>query len=147
MIRKLFAADSEICGRIWSGFNSYPYPLGGDWDARKITEELSAHFGIGVFDEQERLQAFCLYRQRAEMREVMLLATDLRHQRTGVMRRLIRSLIADLAQNELIWLEVHAENTPAISLYKSLGFQLTGKRPNYYKNGGEALLFEYKPLQ
>lgn len=37
-------------------------------------------------------------------------------------------------------LEVNKNNLPAIHLYKSLDFEVVGKRKNYYKNGDTAIL-------
>ena len=40
----------------------------------------------------------------------------------------------------LITLEVRKSNIPAISLYKSLGFEVEGERKNYYSDNGEDAL-------
>ena len=42
-------------------------------------------------------------------------------------------------------LEVHEQNTAAISRYKKSGYRLFGRHPKYYDDGGDALRFE-KPL-
>ena len=52
------------------------------------------------------------------------------------------------AQNDLkpkprkIFLEVRPSNAAAQALYTSLGFILSGRRKNYYKDGEDALIFE-----
>ena len=125
----------------------YRHPIGGEWNAKKIQEELEQHHGWGAYDSKQELQAFCLFRKIPDGREIMLLATRPRDHRTGAMRALIRSLIGDLAPDERLWLEVHSGNIPAISLYEGLGFQQVGMRKDYYFDGGAALLYEYKPLQ
>lgn len=139
---------AHLCAQIWRELGGhYDYPVGGDWSENKIQTELRDHHGIGIFSQPGELEAFCLFRSASKVLEIMCLATRIRQHRSGAMRSLIRSLIQDLAQDEVIWLEVHAGNLPAISLYESLGFQLCGERPNYYRDGSKALLFEYKPLQ
>jgi [ribosomal protein S18]-alanine N-acetyltransferase len=42
--------------------------------------------------------------------------------------------------SERIWLEVHAQNSSALALYSNLGFQEVGRRPKYYRDGGDAVL-------
>jgi ribosomal-protein-alanine N-acetyltransferase len=44
---------------------------------------------------------------------------------------------------EFVSLEVRTSNSTAISLYRQLGFVVTGRRKGYYENGEDALLMEY----
>ena len=44
------------------------------------------------------------------------------------------------AGKKLLSLEVSEKNTAAIQLYRKFGFQVTGKRKAYYKDGSDALL-------
>lgn len=44
---------------------------------------------------------------------------------------------------EFVSLEVRTSNSTAISLYRQLGFIVTGQRKRYYENGEDALLMEY----
>ena len=146
--RELTLSDFNSCLQIWKELSShYEHPIGGEWTGEKMKSELENHHGIGAFNDQGEMESFCLYRKASGVREIMLLATRHREHRAGAMRSLIRSLIAELGPEEVLWLEVHAGNLPAISLYESLGMHLCGERPDYYADGGKALLFEYKPLQ
>ncbi|MCB0351496.1 MAG: GNAT family N-acetyltransferase [Bdellovibrionales bacterium] len=146
--KTLTSSHLEECIAILTDLeNHYEHPIGGSWTKLKLMEELRDHYGLGAFDDEGRLTAYCLYRKAPGTREIMLLATRFQTHRSGAMRSLIRSLIEDLSENEQLWLEVHAGNLPAIALYESLGFKLTGERKGYYSDGGAALLFEYKPLQ
>ena len=146
--RKLNASHLKECFQIWQDLKDhYDYPVGGEWSQSKMVEELNSHQGLGAFSDKGSLEAFCLFRKSGEILEIMLLATKWCEHRVGTMRGLILSLIRNLASNEKIWLEVHGGNSPAIGLYESLGFILTGERLNYYSDGGKALLFEYKLLQ
>jgi ribosomal-protein-alanine N-acetyltransferase len=146
--RKLNIQDLDECIKIWDELKGhYEHPIGGDWTLNKIRSEIQDHHAAGAFNDAGVMEAFCLYRTAPGVREILLLVTALRLHRTGAMKALIRSIFEELNADEVLWLEVHASNLPAIALYESLGFQLTGERKNYYSDGGKALLFEYKPLQ
>ena len=51
-------------------------------------------------------------------------------------------LLKDAVDRQLKWatLEVSANNQPAISLYQKFGFEIAGKRKNYYPTTGEDAL-------
>ena len=55
--------------------------------------------------------------------------------RNGIGQTLIYKLIT-AAENKVttIWLEVRESNQKAISFYTDLGFEITGKRNNFYQN-------------
>ncbi len=57
------------------------------------------------------------------------------YRRNGVGRALMRELLNECLKLDLAFatLEVRSSNTPAINLYKSLGFDEVGRRKNYYK--------------
>ena len=71
--------------------------------------------------------------------DVMNVAVDPLHRRSGIAQLLVQELCARLKQqgNETLTLEVRAGNTPAIALYEKLGFSQIGLRPNYYRNPKE----------
>ena len=57
------------------------------------------------------------------------------YRRKGVGRALMNELLTCCENLDLAFatLEVRPSNTPAVSLYKSLGFEEAGRRKNYYK--------------
>ena len=57
------------------------------------------------------------------------------YRRKGTGRALMNQLISECLKLDLAFatLEVRASNTPAVNLYKSLGFDEVGRRKNYYK--------------
>lgn len=72
-----------------------------------------------------------------DLLEIICLATAPRFQRQGVMELLLETLRSRARE---IWLEVHGGNGRAIAFYQKMGFVTVGRRKNYYKDGGEALL-------
>lgn len=52
-------------------------------------------------------------------------------------------ILAKLDRIESLWLQVHAANKSAVSLYSKLAYKETGGRKNYFRNpSGDALLFK-----
>lgn len=64
------------------------------------------------------------------------------YRKKGVGRALMNELINDCIKLNLAFatLEVRESNTPAVNLYKSLGFEEVGRRKNYYKEPFEDAL-------
>ncbi|MEM1153905.1 MAG: ribosomal protein S18-alanine N-acetyltransferase [Pseudomonadota bacterium] len=56
------------------------------------------------------------------------------HQRQGIGRLLMSHALADAQSNgaRQCFLEVRASNSPAIKLYRNMGFQVDGRRSDYY---------------
>jgi ribosomal protein S18 acetylase RimI-like enzyme len=128
----------------------YPFPLGADWTDEKLRKELVAAKGYGYYSDDKSMQAFLIYRVAPEVREITLLATRKSAQNQGIMGRLLEHFLKNscLQTGGLkVWLEVHAANTPAKALYLRSGFNEQGIRRAYYKDGGDAILLEYNPLQ
>ncbi len=59
--------------------------------------------------------------------------------RRGIGRGLVAGLISALQDREVrsLSLEVRVSNDPACALYEGLGFQIVGRRPNYYQKPKE----------
>src|SRR5579864_1956276 len=68
---------------------------------------------------------------------------SLKMQHRGLGSRLLQSLAAAArSQNATrIFLEVRESNAPARALYEKCGFALTGRRPNYYTDPTDAVLY------
>jgi [ribosomal protein S18]-alanine N-acetyltransferase len=78
--------------------------------------------------------AFSLVRSFAGEAELLLIATRPSFQRRDIGKALINHMLVDCsnAQISVVHLEVRADN-PALSLYKTAGFEQVGVRPNYYR--------------
>jgi [ribosomal protein S18]-alanine N-acetyltransferase len=67
----------------------------------------------------------------------------------GIGTRLMQDLMARAQQtrSQFVFLEVRESNAAAISLYRKLGFQPTGRRKSYYNNPVEDALLFCKKLE
>jgi len=70
---------------------------------------------------------------------ILNLAVHPQHRRKGIGRTLLEYSLhrADQRDAEKAFLEVRRSNSPAIELYKKLGFRIIGVRPRYYSNNHE----------
>jgi ribosomal-protein-alanine N-acetyltransferase len=77
---------------------------------------------------------FILMRAAAGESEVMTLAVAPAHRRRGAGRALLEAAMAQAEARaaDAVFLEVAADNVPAIALYRSLGFEQVGRRKGYY---------------
>lgn len=80
-----------------------------------------------------------LLRGVADEAEILTIGAVARRQ--GIGKALMLAAIAELRAREVtvLHLEVAASNLAARRLYAGLGFAQTGRRPNYYAGGGDAL--------
>ncbi len=92
--------------------------------------------------------AFALFRVVCDEAELLTLATAPKAQRQGLGRQLMRAGLAQIRQRgaHVCFLEVAADNAPAIALYTALGFLKVGERRGYYRAPGlasrDALVFQ-----
>ena len=116
-------------------------PIGGLWNRDVLKQELEIGQGLGLQVEGFGLAAFILFRLYETHREITVLATHPTRQRRGDMRFLLSYMLERKSPSERIWLEVHALNKSALTLYSQLGFAEVGRRAKYYRDGGDAVLF------
>ncbi|GLH72663.1 ribosomal-protein-alanine acetyltransferase [Geothrix limicola] len=76
--------------------------------------------------------------------ELLRIAVDPAHRGGGLGRHLLEACQRDLAAEGMphLFLEVRVSNAPAIRLYEACGWTLCGRRPGYYPDGEDALLFQ-----
>lgn len=77
--------------------------------------------------------------------ELHAIFVDLPHRGAGLGRLLLKQLLDQLRELkvEQLWLEVSEKNEYAVRLYQTLGGQVNGRRDRYYKDGSDALLFDF----
>lgn len=131
----------EFWGQQWR-----PQAGLGLWSADKIISHARSPqvktFGAGVCAEKPG--ALLLARQGPDALDVDFLGTLPGFRRLGLMAALFQWVLIK-ARPSSIWLEVHEKNQGAQAFYRKMGGALVGKRPNYYTDGGAALLFSWEP--
>lgn len=119
------------------------FPLGGAWSERLLEQELERGQGWGAFDRGD-LVAFVLARRQPQLLDVVILATRVDQHRRGHMAGLLQFILRAKTAETEVWLEVHEANLAAQNLYKKLGFRQVGHRPQYYRDGAGALLYNFR---
>jgi len=78
--------------------------------------------------------------------DVQTIAVRSDHQRQGLGRRLMRELIDEAVRrgSAHLFLEVRHDNEPAITLYRSLGFEQISVRKSYYAPGLDAVIMRLR---
>jgi len=85
---------------------------------------------------------FCLGRIAGPEAELLTLAVARNMRRQGLGRRLVSGFLSRAAERGAsdAFLEVAADNQPAIALYRGAGFAATGTRKGYYRTAGGVVL-------
>lgn len=101
------------------------------WSAQEFSGLLDSPLVFAAGDAR----AFALVRVIADEAELLTIATQPDHQRQGLARRLMDAWQAEAAARGAAtgFLEVAADNAPALDLYESCGFETCGLRRGYYK--------------
>ena len=113
------------------------------WSTSLIERELKSPRTIveGMFLE-EKLVAYVVYQIVVDEVHVLNFGVRLAHRRRGLgtlfMLDLIQRLRTDGATSFM--LEVRAGNDVALRLYRSIGFNVEGRREKYYSSNGEDAL-------
>lgn len=106
------------------------------WSESQMTGLLaggSAWLDLGRHDGQLIASALC--RQVVDEVELLLCAVDSACRRQGVGRALVRQSVetARARGANRLFLEVRDGNAPALRLYRASGFDISGRRPGYYR--------------
>ena len=119
------------------------------WSENSIASELNNRLSYWLVAEIDGNVAGYVGSQSVlDGADMMNLAIAPEYRRQGIGQALVTALIDYLQQNGIIalLLEVRASNDPAIALYRSLGFEQIGRRPNYYHHPREDALIMRKEL-
>ena len=120
--------------------------LKGLWTKTQWEKELTdpKRICIGLIDlETKKLLGLCSAWLVIDELHITAIAIDPVHQRKGLGKLLISELIkrSSSLNVDLIHLEVKNNNKQAKAFYKCLDFKIVGNRPNFYKDGSDAIIF------
>ena len=103
------------------------------WSAAIWRGELDSPFGLYlVVEERGEISGHIGVRHILGELHITTIAVMPEHRRSGQARALIGAALAAYPNAGLVHLEVRPTNVAAITLYESLGFRTTGRRPRYY---------------
>ena len=128
-IRAMRPADLQAVADVEIASYRFPWTLGIFRDC------LLAGYQSLVLDASGNICGYCIMSIAAGEGHVLNLCIHPSCQRLGYGRRLLVEALgrAREAGVETVFLEVRPSNRVAISLYRSLGFRLIGRRPSYYQ--------------
>lgn len=88
-------------------------------------------------------RGFALGRLVLDEAELDLVVVAAEHRRRGHGRALLAAFERAASQRgaHVVHLEVSAQNSSALALYEAAGYERVGRRPRYYEDGADALLF------
>ena len=106
----------------------------------------SSCFGLVSFDADKPV-GFILLQKAGDTADVIELGVRASMRRRGIGRHLLEQGLRLATEHGIkrVILDVEVDNRAAYKLYRSAGFELMGKRPNYYqrgKNFKDALILE-----
>ena len=108
---------------------------------RSNTDKL---YAVVDFDNTEKVVAYCCIQTVLDESEILRIAVKPEMRRKGIAKQLLTDILEKMekAGSTSVFLEVRCENLPAISLYKSAGFEELYTRKNYYGKGQDALILK-----
>lgn len=104
------------------------------WTTRQFTDSLAAsHICLAAW-QAESLVACAVVSLVADEASLLTISTNATCQRQGIGAKLLQALCIESYQSGArhCFLEVMADNEPAIALYKQFGFTQVGLRKGYY---------------
>jgi ribosomal-protein-alanine N-acetyltransferase len=109
--------------------SSLPKP----WGAGTWRSELESPFGLYlVLEDGGEIVGQIGVRSVLDELHITTVAVRPEHRGRGYARAMIRGAISAHPDSRLVHLEVRPTNAAARTLYRSLGFRETGRRPRYY---------------
>jgi ribosomal-protein-alanine N-acetyltransferase len=121
-----------------------PHP----WTREQIATSLALATTRGwVALEEGVVRGHLLVSSHAPEGEVLILAVDPGCRRRGWARHLLDAACRDWTESGVkeAFLEVRADNRPALCLYADLAWERLDRRPGYYRDGTDAVVLRWRP--
>lgn len=120
---------------------SFPQP----WTAVQLDSELRQLTSSGVVAEDggAGILGYALFRSVLDEAELLRLAVVADRRRQGLATALVEHGLDELREAGCVaaFLEVREDNPAGIAFYERTGWHLAGRRPRYYPDGADALLY------
>lgn len=109
-------------------------PEASMWSSESLQESVSQGFAWSA-EVGGQVAGILIGRVAADEFEILNLAVAKVARRRGVAKQLVIAALesARAGGARQVYLEVRASNEAAIALYLQMGFQVCGRRPNYYR--------------
>ena len=127
---------------------SFPNP----WKEKMFLDSAAnKHVEFKVAVENEKIAGYCLFWILEAQTEILSIAVGLEFRRRSFAKQMLEYIIERSKEKgaECIFLDVRANNLPAVCLYGSFGFEKENIRKKYYTGtpGGEDALILRKKLK
>jgi [ribosomal protein S18]-alanine N-acetyltransferase len=140
------AAAEDLDRIVWIEENAFV----DAWPFELLAYELKhprALFLVAAWRAGEPAVGYASFRHGGGESELLRLAVDPGERRRGIASALVVCGLERLKGNGIqsCHLEVRTDNESALAFYRVLGFERTGRRRAYYRDGADALIFS-RPL-
>lgn len=121
-------------------FNATAWSLSTFWS--ELTQR--NRYYLALVDEKKEIQGFGGIAFNGADADIQTMVIKPEFQKKGYGKQLLDALLEKVHENnsKRVFLEVVAENKPAISLYLSRKFEQIAKRSNYYPDGSDAVIMQ-----
>ena len=113
------------------------------WSLESFIYSVSAEYDYSVVAEYDgEILGYAIMMISFDTADIANIAVDIAHRRKGIAEKLMKRLLehGNSTGVSQYMLEVRQNNTVAINLYEKFGFEIIGKRKNYYSNPVEDAL-------
>jgi len=123
-----------------SAFNATAWSLATFWS--ELTQR--NRYYLALVDEKKEIVGFGGVAFNGVDADIQTMVIKPEYQKKGYGKQLLDALLEKVKEHKSnrVFLEVLADNKPAISLYLSRKFEQIAKRSNYYPNGTDAVIMQ-----
>jgi [ribosomal protein S18]-alanine N-acetyltransferase len=132
-VAKAYEIDKQV-------FNATAWSLPTFWS--EFTQR--NRYYLALVDEKKEIVGFGGVAFNGADADIQTMVIKPEFQKKGYGKQLLDTLLEKVHENnsKRVFLEVVAENKPAISLYLSRKFEQIAKRSNYYPDGSDAVIMQ-----
>lgn len=123
-----------------SAFNATAWSLATFWS--ELTQQ--NRYYLALVDEKKEIVGFGGVAFNGVDADIQTMVIKPEYQKKGYGKQLLDALLEKVKEHKSnrVFLEVVADNKPAISLYISRKFEQIARRSNYYSNGSDAVIMQ-----